>query len=105
MKKLIPILLLLALLLTACSQSGESTAETAADSSAAAEIPSDHTVITFNGTEVSIRGGGARDTGSAVVISAAGAYEVTGVSSVEMPTSCALSQDVLMTSIRVELEL
>ena len=81
MKKLIPILLLLALLLTACSQSGESTAETAADSSAAAEIPSDHTVITFNGTEVSIRGGGARDTGSAVVISAAGVYEVTGVSS------------------------
>ena len=81
MKKLIPILLLLALLLTACSQSGESTAETAADSSAAAEIPSDHTVITFNGEDVSIRGGGARDTGSAVVISAAGAYEVTGVSS------------------------
>ena len=81
MKKLIPLLLLLALLLTACSQSGESTAETAADSSAAAEIPSDHTVITFNGTEVSIRGGGARDTGSAVVISAAGVYEVTGVSS------------------------
>ena len=80
MKKLIPILLLLALLLAACSQGS---AGTAAEPSPAdtAEAPADRTVITFNGTDVSIRGGGARDEGAAVVISAGGTYEISGVSS------------------------
>jgi hypothetical protein len=69
MKKLLPLLLLSALLLTACAGPGESASD------------ADHTVITFNGADVEIRGGGAEDKGSAVVISAAGTYEVTGVSS------------------------
>ncbi len=79
MKKLIPILLLLALLLTACSESSPETGETEDQPTEA--VSPDHTVITFNGTDVSIRGGGARDEGSRVVISAAGTYEITGVSS------------------------
>ena len=66
MKKLLPLLLLLTLLLSACAGLGGAAGQ-------------DHTVITFNGTEVTISGGGARDEGSAVVISAAGTYEVTGV--------------------------
>ena len=66
MKKLPPLLLLLTLLLSACAGLGGAAGQ-------------DHTVITFNGTEVTISGGGARDEGSAVVISAAGTYEVTGV--------------------------
>ena len=69
MKKLFPILLLAALLLTACS--GGETASTV-------ETGGDRTVITFDGETVTISGGGARDTGSEVVISAAGTYEVTG---------------------------
>ncbi|MBQ2564859.1 MAG: carbohydrate-binding domain-containing protein, partial [Oscillospiraceae bacterium] len=69
MKKLIPVLLLAALLLSACAGLGGGEGQSA----------DTHTVITFNGTEVTISGGGARDEGSAVVISAAGTYEVTGV--------------------------
>ena len=77
MKKLLPILLLLALLLTACGQSG---AETAGGESQPAADP-DRTFITFSGSDVTIRGGGARDNGSSVVISAAGTYELSGASS------------------------
>lgn len=64
MKKLIPVLLLAALLLCACAESAE-------------ETP-DHTLITFDGGNVEIKGGGAKDTGSTVTISAGGTYEVTG---------------------------
>ena len=78
MKKLIPLLLILALLLAACSMGS---GETAAEENSPAEVPADRTVITFNGTDVSIRGGGARDEGAYVVISAGGVYEITGVSS------------------------
>ena len=81
MKKLIPLFLLMALLLSACagSDSGEKQAvqsEPAADT--AETLASDHTVITLNGQNAEIRGGGARDEGSAVTISAAGTYEITG---------------------------
>lgn len=78
MKKLLPILLLaLALGLAACSESSPA----AQEETTSAEGSSDHTVITFDGSNVEIRGGGARDEGSAVAIRAAGTYEVTGVSS------------------------
>ena len=68
MKKLIPVLLLAALLLSACAGLGGGEGQSA----------DTHTVIAFDGSTVEIRGGGARDEGSAVVISAAGTYEVTG---------------------------
>ena len=86
MKKLIPLLLLLALLLSACAGSGSGEKQAAENEPApvsAAETPAptpDHTVILLNGAEADIRGGGARDEGSCVTISAAGTYEVTGQS-------------------------
>ncbi len=70
MKKILPILLLLALLLTACGAGSAGPAEEAG-----------HTVIRFDGAAAEISGGGARDDGEAVVISAAGTYEVTGAAS------------------------
>ena len=84
MKKLIPILLLMALLLSACAGSSDSkqTAESEPAAVDTAEtLASDHTVITLDGQSAEIRGGGARDEGSVVTISAAGTYEVTGESS------------------------
>ncbi len=80
MKKLLPLLLLLALLLSACS-GGAPAAENGAEPAASQSESPDHTVITLNGADVEIRGGGARDEGGAVVISAAGTYEITGASS------------------------
>ena len=70
MRKLIPVFLLCALLLTACAGLG-------GDGRSA----SDRTRIVFDGAAVEIQGGGARDEGSAVVISAAGTYELSGKSS------------------------
>lgn len=84
MKKLLPLLLILALLLSACSSgSGAAPAagETGESSSASETEKLDHTLITLKGGEVEIRGGGARDEGGVVAISAAGTYEITGSSS------------------------
>lgn len=81
MKKLLPLLLLLALLLSACSSSAAPASETGSGEKNADPDRADHTVIAFKGAEVQITGGGARDQGSAVVISAGGTYEVSGVSS------------------------
>ena len=82
MKKLIPILLILVLLLCACGQeaAGGGSAQPAqsGEQTAAAESAGDHTVITLSGSSAKISGGGARDEGDAVTISAAGTYEVTG---------------------------
>ena len=79
MKKILPLLLLCALLLSACAGSAGSTAPGGESTAASADAPADRTVITLNGTDVQISGGGARDTGSEIVISAAGTYEVRGV--------------------------
>lgn len=82
MKKLIPILLLTALLLSACAGSGSGDKQAAQSESPAVDtaetLASDHTVITLNGESAEIRGGGARDEGASVTISAAGTYEITG---------------------------
>ncbi len=85
MKKLLPLILILVLLLSACSAAGESgESGQEAPASAVESDSGDHTLITFNGADVEIRGGGARDEGGAVTISAAGTYEVTGVSEGKM---------------------
>ena len=86
MKKLIPIVLILVLLLCACGQeaAGGEAAQSAAQSgekAAAASAAGDHTVITLSGSGVKISGGGARDEGDCVTISAAGTYELTGAGS------------------------
>ena len=73
MKKLIPVFLLVALLLCACA------------GPAGTDEGPDHTVITFHDGSVDIQGGGARDTGSTVTISAAGTYEVTGSGNGDKP--------------------
>ena len=82
MKKLIPLLLLLALLLSACAGSDSGAKQAAQTEPApvdtAETLAADHTVISLNGQNAEIRGGGARDEGSAVTISAAGTYEITG---------------------------
>lgn len=82
MKKLIPILLLTALLLSACAGSGSGDKQAAQSESPAVDtaqtLASDHTLITLNGESAEIRGGGARDEGASVTISAAGTYEITG---------------------------
>ena len=82
MKKLIPLLLLLALLLSACAGSDSGDKQAAQTEPApvdtAETLAADHTVISLNGQSAEIRGGGARDEGSAVTISAAGTYEITG---------------------------
>ena len=70
MKKLLPFLLLTALLLSACAGAGAPT-----------ESAGEGIRLVFDGGSVQITGGGARDQGSAVVISAGGTYEVSGVSS------------------------
>jgi hypothetical protein len=83
MKKLLPLLLVLVLLLSACSDgSGAAPVTPGAESPAAAAQAEklDHTLITFSGSDVEIRGGGARDEGGVVTISAAGTYEVSGES-------------------------
>lgn len=83
MKKLIPIFLLMALLLSACAGGGTGASQTAEKDSAVdvtEALASDHTVITLKGSEAEILGGGARDEGSSLTISAAGTYEVTGES-------------------------
>ncbi|MBR5094292.1 MAG: carbohydrate-binding domain-containing protein [Oscillospiraceae bacterium] len=77
-RTLLPLLLLAALLLSACA--GNAGTPAGEGPAASAQPSPDHTVITFSGSEVQILGGGARDEGDAVVISAAGTYEVTGVS-------------------------
>ena len=84
MKKLLPLILLLALLLSACSNAAGTVSESSPEDKSAAAADSDrtdHTLITLDGSEVRIVGGGAREQGGAVVISAAGTYEITGVSS------------------------
>ena len=85
MKKLIPLLLLLALLLSACAGSDSGDKQAAQTEPApvdtAETLAADHTVISLNGQNAEIRGGGARDEGACVVISAGGVYEITGVSS------------------------
>ena len=68
MKKLLPFLLLAALLLSACAGAG-------------AESASEGTRIVFDGGRVQITGGGAREDGAAVVIAAAGIYTVSGTGS------------------------
>lgn len=82
MKKLIPLLLLTALLLSACAGSGSGEKQAPESEPAAVDtaetLAADHTVISLNGQNAEIRGGGARDEGSAVTISAAGTYEITG---------------------------
>ena len=84
MKKLIPILLILVLLLCACGQeAAEGGSARPADQSgeqtaAAAVTAGDHTVISLSGSSAKISGGGAREAADAVTISAAGTYEVTG---------------------------
>lgn len=83
MKKLIPFFLLMALLLTACAGGSAGTAaseESEPVVDTAKTLASDHTVITLQGSTAEILGGGARDEGQAVTISAAGTYEVTGES-------------------------
>ena len=105
MKKLLPLFLILVLLLSACgagagnsdsqaasgepsAQTADRTAETNTETSTqtntetnTASETTDHTVITFSGSDVRINGGGARDEGAAVAIRAAGTYELTGESS------------------------
>lgn len=81
LKKSLAIFLLAAfLLLAACGTeaSAPQSGSSAAASGTAATNDSDHTVITINGTKAQVRGGGARDEGSTVTISATGVYEVTG---------------------------
>ncbi len=81
MKKLIPIVLILVLLLCACGQeaAGGESAQPARSGEETAEASAlDHTLITLDGNGVKISGGGARDEGETVTISAAGTYEVTG---------------------------
>lgn len=82
MKKLIPLLLLLTLLLSACAGSDSGDKQAVENEPAVVDtaetLAEDHTVISLNGQSAEIRGGGARDEGSAVTISAAGTYEITG---------------------------
>ncbi len=83
MKKLLPLLLILVLLLSACS-SGSGAAPAAQGEEQPAETQQeklDHTIITLDGANAEIRGGGARDEGGVIAISAAGTYELSGVSS------------------------
>ena len=64
MKKLLPLLLIAALLLAACGS--------------AAETESEATRIVFNGSAVEIHGGGAKDEGAVVKIGSAGSYVLSG---------------------------
>ena len=79
MKKTLAILLLAALLLlAACGSGSDSPTAQGGGTETQAEIPADCTRIVFDGDTAAISGGGARDEGSAVTISAAGTYEISG---------------------------